>query len=138
MTKILFWIITILTTMACVPTEHKPPHAPDSLAASKGYQLGEAVKTLQNYELSGWRYINQRAIIMSASPSRDYLITLKERCYELSTSEVIGTTATGNIIHAAYDALVVSIDGSSIGSGRINTRKCHIEGIYALSKLPTK
>ncbi|MGK0498405.1 MAG: hypothetical protein ACJAYG_000032 [Oceanicoccus sp.] len=78
-------------------TSAQPTISPGLLAI-----LGPAVKQIESYSLNGWNYINPQALIINSSPNRDYLVTLRNRCHELSNQKIIGTTATGTAMHANF------------------------------------
>ena len=132
--KTLFLICCAVILQACTASPSKPPTPAAQLASSKGYQLGEPVKKIMNYQLDGWNYINSQALIIRSTPSRDYLVTLRDRCHELSSREVIGTTATGSAMQAGFDAIVVTLAGANRSLRKSDTRKCYIDNIYALTK----
>jgi Family of unknown function (DUF6491) len=135
MTKIIGWIMGLSILAACSTnssTTNTP--TPEQLATEKGYSLGESVKRVMNYNLDGWNYINKKALIIHSTPRKDYLITLRENCYDLSSSEVIATTSTANALQADFDAIIVRQAGTSLSRNLDNPRKCYIDKIYVIIK----
>jgi hypothetical protein len=125
-------VLTLLT--ACASTTSKPLN-PEQLALSKGYLLGNPVKDIRNYTLNGWNYVNDRAIIIDSSVNKRYLVTLRDRCHELSSRESIGTTATAGSMRAGLDAVLVRRDGAGRSLNSFDTHKCYIDKIYMISKI---
>lgn len=126
---------TVLAALtACANTTHKPLN-PEELALSKGYLLGNPVDGIRNYTLNGWNHVNDRAIIIDSSVNKRYLVTLREHCHELSTSNAIGTTATAGQMRAGFDAVLVRRAGAGRSLNSIDTHKCYIDKIYMLSKI---
>ena len=129
-----FFASWFLMLTACATSTLPTEPTPAQLAESKGYELGAPVKSILNYKLDGWNYVSAQAIIIHSSPQQKYLVTLRDRCTELSSREVIGTTATGGSMRAKFDAIVVTVAGASAHGGIANTRKCYIDSIHAITK----
>lgn len=121
---------------ACATTVPEPP-TPAQMAADKGYELGEPIEKIMNYRLDGWNYVNPYALIIHSGANKNHLVTLRDRCHELSTADVIATTSTGSAMRAKFDAIIVSLDGSRPSGSTRNTRKCYIESIYTMTKNKT-
>ncbi|MEH6558384.1 MAG: DUF6491 family protein [Oceanicoccus sp.] len=130
-------ILTLsLTAMLFACASSTPaPTPPAQLAQDRGYELGEPVDKIMNYRLDRWNYINPQAVIIHSGVNRDHLVTLRDRCHELMSAEVIATTSTGSAMRARFDAIIVSLDGSRPTNSASNTRKCYIDSIYAISKI---
>ena len=135
MNKIIsFILLTAGLISACTTTDLRPATPPEQLAESKGYTLGASVDYIQNYKLDGWNYLNAQAIIMRSSPSERYLITLRDYCPELSSTEAIASTSTNNSMRARFDAIIVRFNNSGSLTSMSNTRKCYIDKIYKMTK----
>lgn len=125
---------SLILLTACNQTPTKAPTSPDELASQKGYTLGEPVDKIMNYKINGWNYINSQALIINSGPSRNFLITLKRRCYDLSGQEVIASTSTGSAMRAGFDAIIVKRDSMGNLLDAADTDKCYIDKIYKLEK----
>lgn len=126
--KTLIATLVITAISACSNAPQKNTMTAEQLASSKGYLLGKQVDSINEFKFNGWNYISSKAITINTSPSSHYLVTLKDSCHELSSTEVIGTTATGSFMRAGFDAVVVK------QSGLGTTRKCYVDKIYQISK----
>jgi hypothetical protein len=130
--KTRYFISLLLTTFiaACSSTNTTSTNStPSELAISKGYTLDQPIKSIKNYRLSGWNYVNSKAVIISTRGSDQYLLTLKNACHNLNHQSSIGTTATVNELYAAFDAVVVRDENNF-------EIKCYIDEIYKLTKTP--
>lgn len=96
--------------------------------ARQHYQQGDVVDTVNDYELDGWNYIDPTHIVIHTGPSRHYLITLVNRCHDLSGAENIAFTTTARQL-TKFDKLTVR------GAGGIR-QDCHIRQINALIRTP--
>ncbi len=125
---------SLVMLTACTQAPTKAPTSPDELASQKGYTLGEPVDKIMNYKIDGWNYINAQALIINSGPSRNYLLTLKRRCPDLSGQEVIASTSTGSSMQAGFDAIIVKHDNMGNLLNSSDTEKCYIDKIYKLEK----
>ena len=100
----------------------------EQLAAARGYEIVESVRSVRQYRGDGWQYVSDSALILQISPTQQYLVQLAMRCIGLKTAEAIVTTTTGGEL-TTFDA--VHAPGSGMGS-----RGCPIRNIYKLKKIP--
>lgn len=109
----------------------KPAIVPtaEDVATLHNYQLGDEVKQIDNYELNGWNYLSDRALLLPARPGSYYLLMLDRSCPELRHSEAIGFTSTVGRLRSKFDAVVVRSRPESI------ERKCYIEAMYLVTKV---
>ncbi len=125
------YFTALLTTMvitACNSTNIPPANStPTELAISKGYTVDQPIKRIKNYRLSGWNYVNSKAVIINTRGSERYLLTFKNTCYDLRHQNSIGTTATVSELVANLDAVIVR----DLGNFEV---RCYIEEIYKLTK----
>ncbi|WP_317930175.1 DUF6491 family protein [Halioxenophilus sp. WMMB6] len=98
------------------------------VAIERGYLLGEEVDKIHNYEISGWQYLAADGLLLPASPSKTYLVLLKDRCSELSSTETIGLTTTVSSVLSRFDAVIVHPHPGGI------ERRCYIDTIYLVEK----
>ena len=95
-----------------------------------GYQSGESVDRIENYRVDGWNYLDDRHIMISAGPSRRFLIELMTNCQNLSTTERIAFTTTVQRL-TRFDSLIVR------GPGGI-TQNCPIRDMHELTPIKNK
>ena len=67
----------------------------------------ETVDRFNNWSINGWNVIDQRSLIVHASPSRAYLIILDRRLWDLRHSETIGISSTASSITSRFDTVRV-------------------------------
>ncbi len=67
----------------------------------------ETVDRFNNWSINGWNVIDQRSLIVHASPSRADLIILDRRLWDLRFSETIAITSTASSIYAGFDTVRV-------------------------------
>jgi len=83
----------------------RPPSV-DQLLAAKGFQQGQVVKSIRNYEITNWVYLDDQHLVLSTSPTRDYLITLSWPCQGLAVASGIGFSSTVGDL-TPFDKLVI-------------------------------
>ena len=113
---------------ACTTMEITHPTA-EELALQKGYTLGEEVKEIHKYDVSGWQHVSNRALIIPARPSTHYLVTLKTNCNSLDSTEVIGFTTTAGRALTRFDAVVIKERPKSVA------QRCYIDKLYRITKI---
>lgn len=116
------FLSALLVLVACANS----PRTTEQILSDRGFQLGETVDRIKDYRISGWNYVDERHVIFNAGPSRNYLITLKIDCRDLSGAEYIGFTSTTSDV-TKFDKLVV---GTAIGP-----RNCPIDTLTKLEKV---
>lgn len=126
--KILCCSLWILLVSACAAAESPAPN-PQALANARGYQLNKEVKSINNYDVSGWQYVSNRAIIIPASPGHHYLLLLDRNCTSLRGREVIGFTTTVGRVLSRFDAVVA---GDKLTGMH---QRCIIQRMYSLTKI---
>ena len=119
-------VLALLLTPAQVHAADKPGDLAAKLARQK-LEQGEVVKSIANYKLDGWSYIDSRHLVIHTGPSTHYLISLLRSCPDLSSTENIAFTSTVNQL-TKFDKLIVR----SAGGIR---QQCPIEQIYTLKKI---
>ncbi len=100
----------------------------EQLAAARGYEIVESVRSVRQYRGDGWLYVSDKALILQISPTQRYLVELSRRCIGLNTAETIVTTTTGGEL-TTFD----SVRSPRSGMGGIG---CPIRNIYKLKKIP--
>ena len=100
----------------------------EQLAAARGYEIVEPVRSVRQYRGDGWQYVSDSALILQISPTQQYLVELARRCIGLKTAETIVTTTTGGEL-TTFD----SVRSPRSGMGGIG---CPIRNIYKLKKIP--
>ncbi len=117
----------LLALSGCASPPREEVTVEDRLA-QRGYQRGETVRSIQNYRLDGWHFLDSRNLMIETGPRQRYLVQLRASCPELSTASSIGFTSTaGQLSH--FDKIVLE-DGSGM------RRDCIIDQLYRLKPLP--
>lgn len=96
--------------------------------ADLGYQAGDPVEQVTDWNLYNWQAVDENAVIIWVDAFHPYLFTLRERCPMLSFAQTIGVSNTGSIITAKFDAIVVP-------NPPAGGESCYIDKIYPLKKL---
>ena len=101
----------------------------DKLKA-KNYVIEGPANRISNFRLSGWNYVDDYHVILTAGVKNHYLVTLRSYCYNLDGAFRIGFTNTIGSLTTS-DSLLVEGPG-----GRAD--RCAIRSIDRLSKVETK
>jgi hypothetical protein len=87
---------TVLLTgvlAACAGMQRTPgPSLDPQQLDNRGYRLGEEVRRVPAFEISGWNYIDERHMQIEGGPGRVYLVTFRYPCHELAGADRIGYT----------------------------------------------
>ena len=68
--------------------------------------------------ISDWQAVDKRHLVVSTSPSRSYLLTLRRECHTLSFANRLGVSSSNNTVYAGFD--YVTSDGQRCAIQRIN------------------
>ncbi len=80
---------------------------------------GHPVKKIPHAStIKGWHAVDQRHLVISLSPSKNYLLTLRRDCHSLSFAANVGVTTSNNAIYAGFDS--VTVDGQRCGIAKIS------------------
>jgi hypothetical protein len=86
-----------LLLAACAASSEQSLTLEENLAA-KGYVIGEQVKRVQNWNLNGWSYVDDRNFIMNSGVRDKYLVTLRTPSYDLrSAINIAFSTTVGSL-----------------------------------------
>lgn len=102
----------------------------ESRLSKLGYAQGEPVKSISNYRVDAWNYIDDKHVMISTGVSRRALLTLQSACPDLSGAEHIGFSSTGQQL-TTFDKIVVR------GAGGFR-RDCQINEIHELNSTKSK
>lgn len=120
----LFPLLLVLPGCASAPQDEVTV---EDRLAQRGYQRGEAVRSIQNYRLDGWHFLDSRNLMIETGPRQRYLVQLRVPCPELSTANSIGFTSTaGQLTH--FDKIVLEEASGT-------RRDCIIDQLYRLNPL---
>ncbi|MGE8498334.1 MAG: DUF6491 family protein [Pseudomonas sp.] len=100
----------------------------DEHLSKLGYRQGEAVESVQRFDIDGWQYLDKQHIIFGHGPRRSYLLKFSRPCRNLSFSNTLGFSTTVGVL-TRLDK-VVSTDGGGF------PEYCLIEEIHRLEKVP--
>lgn len=99
----------------------------DSTLSSMGVVQGEAVRSIPDFMIRGWRSIDNRNLIITAGIHDHYLLTLSSPCINLSFAVSIRIDSTSSSI-TRFDSIVVN-------SLHRQLERCRIQEIYALNDI---
>lgn len=124
-TSITLYLAIVLS--ACTSTEPGKTITPEQHLEGSSYQIVKPIKKIANISLiNGWRYLDSQAVILFASPKRQYLVTLRDNCSELNNSERIATSSSIDQL-TTFDKLIVL---PTIGS----KRDCYVDALFLIEK----
>jgi len=117
-------IFLVLISAACA---NRPPETSlEEKLARLGYTLGEPVRRVINFQISGWNYVDHKHVIMNFGASRYYLLSLRASCDGLRSATMLNfSTTAGNL--TAHDKLLVRNDSHHLS-------QCYISTINELDK----
>ena len=93
----------------------------------KGYRIGDPVSRISNWRMDSWTYLDDEHLIIRSGVSRYYLITLRNRCSDLSSAINIGFTNTVGAL-TVHDKVIVRGPGDWVD-------RCLIESMHELHKV---
>lgn len=111
---------------ACAQQPAAPQKTIAEVMADRGYAIGEAVQEIRDYQINGWNSVDDRHLILNSGPSRDYLISLKNYCTGLTSTENLRFTTTAGTL-TRLDKVVV--DEMAVPS------QCLIDKIETLTRV---
>lgn len=85
----------------------------------------ESVDRIRSFRLSGWSSLGDQHLIVNASPSRPYLVKLRNKCINLDFNQTIKFNSTNGMLQTKFDYVTVLDD---IGD------HCYIETIHEITK----
>lgn len=95
-----------------------------------GYTQGEPLKSISDYRVDAWNYIDDKHVMIYTRVSNRALLTLLSDCPELSSVERIGFSTTASKL-TKFDKIVVR------GASGIR-RDCQISEIHQLDSTKAK
>ncbi len=118
----------MLLSTACAapyPQEHKTQQ---QLLAEQGYVRGEAIRSIPNYRISGWEYLDPQNIILNGGARQKYLVVFTSRCQDLRWSETLATTSTLSQLTVFDTVLTRRFDSPGLS-------RCPIQELYLLESI---
>lgn len=82
----------------------------DERLAEYGYRPGENVTQIQSYRITDWTYLDSQHLMFSNGISEHYLISLKNRCSGLSSTEAVLFETRTNVL-TKFDEVIVPASG---------------------------
>ncbi|NKF21320.1 DUF6491 family protein [Solimonas marina] len=104
----------------------KPKKTLDQELAERGFQLGDEVDGIMQWEVDGWNRIDDEHVVFNAGPSRNYMVTVMTPCQGLEYAMRIGFTSTNSQL-SKFDKLIVHDNGF--------TDRCPITKLNKLNKI---
>lgn len=100
----------------------------DDVLETMQVSVGEEVNNVPNFQLNGWKRINDESLVITAGVHDHYLITLLTPCYGLAFAFRVAIESRGLHLTRFDDILVNDMhDG---------LERCRIDRIYKLDDLP--
>lgn len=69
-------------------------------------------------QIDGWHALDKRRLIVSTSPAKNYLVTLRASCHALRLGSKLGISSSNNTVYAGFD--YITADGQRCAIQRIN------------------
>lgn len=67
-------------------------------------QTGAPVKKIPfANQIHDWQALGKRQLLVSTSPSKNYLVTLSRDCHSLNFAQQVGFSASNNTVYAGFD-----------------------------------
>lgn len=90
----------------------------------------ESIDKIRSFRFSGWQSLNDRYLIITASPKRKYLINIGAHCSDLKFSQaIIVNQSSSSLLSTRFDSI------SMLDTPQI---KCFIKNIYPITKEQSK
>jgi len=119
--------LPVMLASALVACAGRPPETTlDEKLAQRGYTLGEQVRSVINFQVSGWNSVDHKHVIMNFGASRYYLLTLRTSCDGLLSATLINFSTTAGSL-TDTDKLLVRNDSHHLS-------QCYIKTIHELKK----
>ena len=96
--------------------------------AAKGFLLGEETRSIRNWSLSGWMYVDDYHFIIKSGTRDHYLISLKTRSINLRSAVFLGFSETAVSLTNTDRVILQDASGRS--------EKILIDRMYSLRKVP--
>lgn len=90
----------------------------------------ESQDRIRSFRYHGWQSLDNETLIITATQSKTYLVTLKSSCFDLRNSHAIVIhKSSSNTLDARFD---------SIATPKFARQKCLIKAIYKITKEQAK
>lgn len=103
--------IGVAALTACAAVQELPEPSPELLHTleKRGYRLGEAVRLVPAFSITGWNYLDEHHIEVDGGPGQVYLVRFVAPCRELAGADRIGYTASAGSFGRAERILVLDV-----------------------------
>jgi len=119
-----FIVLSVLAACTSSPPETVPL---EEKLAQRGFAIGQPVRRVINFQLSGWSTVDRKHVIMNFGASRNYLVTLRTSCDGLRSATMITfSTTIGSLTD--NDKVLVRNDSHHLS-------QCYISTIHELEKI---
>ncbi|NNJ71962.1 MAG: hypothetical protein HKP09_02145 [Enterobacterales bacterium] len=85
----------------------------------------EKLDRITTFRFDGWADLGEQHLIISTNVNRMYLLTFKNKCFDLHHSQAIKINQTGSVLQTKFDSIEVVDDFPM---------RCFIDGIYKISR----
>jgi len=126
--KTAFTVMLIAIMAACA--SQPPETSLEEKLAQLGYTIGQPVKRVINFQLSGWNSVDHKHVIMNFGASRNYLVSLRTSCDGLRSAALITFSTTAGSL-TDKDKVLVRNDSHHLS-------QCYISAIHELKKIRDK
>ncbi len=69
-------------------------------------------------QIDDWHVVDARHLVISTSPSKNYLVTFRNVCHRLNSNQKLGVSSSNNSVYAGFD--YVTVGGQRCGITKIN------------------
>ena len=88
-----------------------------SSASSAMTPVGTPVKKIPfANHIDSWKALDKTQLVLSVSPQKNYLVTLRRPCHSLAFTHDVGFSTSNNTIYAGFDYITTGLDRCSIQS----------------------
>lgn len=109
LTRFLAALLMPLFLAACASTPQEPLTLQQKLA-NKGYELGEQVDSIRDWNINGWNYIDDQHFVMHSGVRDRYLVTLRSRSVNLRNAQAIAFSSTASSV-TDKDKVIIDAPG---------------------------
>ena len=122
-----FLLLAAVALLAsCSATPEQETTLEQKLAA-KGYVMGEETRSIRNWSLNGWTYVDDYHFIIRSGMRDRYLISLKTRSVNLSSAVFLGFSETAGSLTNTDRVILRDASG--------RTERIYIDKMYALKQV---
>ena len=124
------WLVLMATGVilaSCGSTPEQELSLEQKLA-ERGYTLGEQVRSIRDWNLNGWAYVDDYHFIMRSGVHNRYLIELANRSINMRNAVFLGFSKTAGSL--------TNVDRVVLRNAGGGTERILIRNMYVLERIP--